>query len=123
LSDSTQPVRDEARAARYTRCMTDDNPVLAYKGRPLTGVWATPPYLHNGSVPTLYDLLLPPAQRPPTFMLGTREFDPVNVGYVTEQTPENRSLWPEKPFEFKARDALGKEIPGNSNAGHDYNNA
>ena len=59
-----QPLRDDARAARYQRCMTDTNPVLAYKGRPLTGIWATPPYLHNGSVPTLYDLLLPPEDRP-----------------------------------------------------------
>ena len=32
---------------------------LAYKVRPLNGVWATPPYLHNGSVPTVYDLLSP----------------------------------------------------------------
>lgn len=31
----------------------------AYKARPLNGIWATAPYLHNGSVPTLYDLLLP----------------------------------------------------------------
>ena len=123
LKELLQNLQDSPKADRLKRCMNEESPILAYKGRPLTGVWATPPYLHNGSVPTLYDLLLPPAQRPPTFMLGTREFDPVNVGYVTEQTTENRSLWPEKPFEFKTRDALGKEIPGNSNAGHDYNNA
>jgi len=33
--------------------------ITAYKARPLNGIWATAPYLHNGSVPTLYDLLLP----------------------------------------------------------------
>ncbi len=38
--------------------------ILAYRARPLNGTWATAPYLHNGSVPSLYDLLLPSAQRP-----------------------------------------------------------
>jgi hypothetical protein len=114
-SDPTQPLRDDARAARYQRCMTDDNPVLAYKGRPLTGIWATPPYLHNGSVPTLYDLLLPPEERPKSFYLGSREFDPDKVGYVTAQSAENTFL-------FRTRDEAGRFIDGNSNAGHDYGN-
>ena len=116
LPDSTQPVRDDARAARYKRCMTDDNPVLAYKGRPLTGIWATPPYLHNGSVPTLYDLLLPPEDRPKSFYLGSREFDSDKVGYVTAQSADNTFL-------YRTRDEAGRFIDGNSNAGHDYGNA
>ncbi|HEX8155125.1 MAG TPA: di-heme-cytochrome C peroxidase, partial [Thermoanaerobaculia bacterium] len=58
-----------------------------YKARPLDGIWATAPYLHNGSVPTLRDLLLPPAQRPKTFYVGSREFDPVNVGFETTPGP------------------------------------
>ena len=33
--------------------------LLAYKARPLNGIWSTAPYLHNGSVPTMYDLFLP----------------------------------------------------------------
>src|SRR5664280_2809676 len=94
-----------------------------YKGRPLTGIWATPPYLHNGSVPTLYDLLLPPDQRPASFSLGTREFDPVKVGYVTEPTADNRPLWPDEIFVFRARDDSGNPIAGNANMGHDYGNA
>lgn len=57
---------------------------LGYSSRPIDGVWATAPYLHNGSVPTLYDLLLPPAQRPRTFLTGSREYDPKKVGYVTD---------------------------------------
>lgn len=55
------------------------NPV-SYKARPLNGIWATAPYLHNGSVPTLDDLLQPPHKRPVTFKLGSWEFDPVKVG-------------------------------------------
>ena len=111
-----QPVRSDDKAARYQRCMTDTNPLLAYKGRPLTGIWATPPYLHNGSVPTLYDLLLPPDQRPQSFFLGSREFDADKVGYVTAQSPDNNFL-------YRTRDEGGRIIDGNSNAGHDYGNA
>jgi hypothetical protein len=104
------------RALRLQRCMTETSDILGYKARPLTGIWATAPYLHNGSVPTLYDLLLPPEERPATFWVGSREFDPVNVGYVTSEDADNS-------FEFRTRDDSGRMIPGNSNAGHDYDNA
>jgi hypothetical protein len=57
-------------------------PYGPYAARPLYGIWAAAPYLHNGSVPTLYDLLLPPEQRPKTFALGEREYDPVRVGFA-----------------------------------------
>lgn len=69
------------------------NSLLAYKARSLNGIWATAPYLHNGSVPSIYDLLLPvrrPADpvdgeyRPNTFNVGSREFDPVKIGLRTE---------------------------------------
>jgi mono/diheme cytochrome c family protein len=55
-----------------------------YASRPLAGAWASAPYLHNGSVPTLYDLLLPPEKRPKTFLTGSRELDPKKVGYETD---------------------------------------
>jgi mono/diheme cytochrome c family protein len=81
---------------------------LAYKARPLDGIWATPPYLHNGSVPNLYALLSPVAERPKTFYLGNREYDPVSVGYRTEEFPGG--------FE------LDTSLRGNSNSGHEFNN-
>ncbi|TDF41993.1 hypothetical protein EYS14_03905 [Alteromonadaceae bacterium M269] len=56
----------------------------AYKSRPLHGVWATPPFLHNGSVPTIYDLLSPLRARPKTFYSGNREYDPNRLGYVSK---------------------------------------
>ncbi|MBV9538487.1 MAG: hypothetical protein JOY70_06105 [Acidisphaera sp.] len=59
-------------------------PYGPYAARPLYGIWAAAPFLHNGSVPTLHDLLLPPQQRPKTFALGRREYDPVNLGFVVE---------------------------------------
>ncbi len=51
-----------------------------YAGRPLVAVWATAPYLHNGSVPTIDDLLRPAAERPASFPVCNREYDPVKLG-------------------------------------------
>jgi hypothetical protein len=82
---------------------------LQYKVRPLNGIWATPPYLHNGSVPTIYSLLSPVSERPKTFYLGNREYDPVNVGYRTDAFPGGF--------------LLDTTIRGNSNSGHEFNNA
>jgi cytochrome c peroxidase len=110
-----------AKQSRANACKAyrDDpsNPKLAYKGRPLQGIWATPPYLHNGSVANLWELLLPAAQRKADFWTGSREFDPVNVGYLTDPTAPGNS------FHFVAHDASGAVVEGNSNAGHDYGNA
>ena len=88
---------------------------LAYKGRPLNGIWAAAPYLHNGSVRSLYDLLLSPEKRPTSFWVGNREFDPVHVGFVSR--PQGYGSW------FRTRDEAGRDIIGNSNLGHDYGNA
>ncbi|GEM_PF-3539896 len=78
-----------------------------YAGRPLRAIWASAPYLHNASVPTLYDLLVPPDKRPATFPLGHREYDPKKVGYTTEV-----SGTPIFTFDITK--------PGNSNVGHTY---
>ena len=102
-----------SRAEAERICLTAKNNVLAYKARPLAGIWATAPYLHNGSVPTLYDMLLPAAERPKTFNLGTHEYDPVKVGYVTTPGAGNN-------FRFKAANASGSPVRGNSNQGHQY---
>ena len=114
------PGEDFARQQRLSKCeqaaASKNYKAFAYKARPLNGVWATGPYLHNGSVPTLYDLLLPPSQRPTSFNLGSRQLDERKVGFVTAPGPDNR-------FAFHVRDADGRIIAGNSNQGHDYNNA
>jgi hypothetical protein len=51
-----------------------------YKARPLNGIWATGPFLHNGSVRSLYELLLPEGQRARTFCAGSIELDTRDVG-------------------------------------------
>jgi hypothetical protein len=85
---------------------TSNQALLAYKARPLNGIWSGAPYLHNGSVPNLYQLLLPADRRDKTFYIGSWDFDPVNVGYVTHQAPG--------AFLFDTT------LPGNSNSGHEY---
>lgn len=110
---------EQQREARRTLCLTYKFPenqknILAYKARPLDGIWATPPYLHNGSVPTLYHLLLPAAQRPKHFWVGSREYDPKHVGYIWDRKHGPNG------FEFNVYDRSGKLIEGNSNAGHEY---
>jgi mono/diheme cytochrome c family protein len=82
-----------------------------YKGRPLNGIWATAPYLHNGSVPNLYELLLPVEQRSKTFTLGSREYDPVRVGYAMDQPKQADGY---TPFTFDT------SIKGNWNKGHEF---
>ena len=81
--------------------------VPGYKPRPLQGVWATPPYLHNGSVPNLFQLLSPQRERANRFYVGYREFDPKKVGYVTEP-----------PKGYKGGFWFDTTKSGNHNTGH-----
>lgn len=106
---------DRERAAERQACMEAENePSLAYKARPLDGIWATAPYLHNGSVASLHELLLPADQRKTQFWVGNREFDPADVGYVDADPEDGRG------FVLRTRDEQGRVIEGNGNAGHEY---
>src|SRR5579863_3962045 len=71
-------VSETDRAALWGTRKNCPNPApgLHYRARPLNGVWATAPYLHNGSVPSLYWMLRPAAERPTQFCMGLRDFDP-----------------------------------------------
>lgn len=100
----------DAEATRYLYPENSDEYVVdsyhpySYRARPLNGIWASAPYLHNGSVPTLADMLLPPEQRPTSFQVGSNKFDPIKVGF----TQENNDLH----FTFDT------SLTGNSNVGH-----
>lgn len=109
-----QPILDGLKARAFSddgisaadQATMDANPVIwratgQYLARPLSGVWATAPYLHNGSVPTLWHLLHPD-QRPAKFIVGNHEYDPAKVGYVVDG-----SGW-----------TFDTSQPGNSNIGH-----
>jgi hypothetical protein len=78
-----------------------------YKAAPRDGVWATPPFMHNGSVPNLYEMLIPAAQRTKKFYLG-REFDPVKVGLDTSGKSGTY--------------LVDTTLRGSSNAGHSFEN-
>jgi hypothetical protein len=80
-------------------------PEHCYKAAPRDGIWAEPPYLHNGSVPNLYEMLIPAAERTKKFYIG-REFDPVKVGVDT--TGKSGTY------------LFDTTLEGNSNAGHSF---
>jgi mono/diheme cytochrome c family protein len=109
----------------------DDSPIAAegalvrstgYAATPLTGVWANYPYLHNGSVPTLADLLGPVSERPSIFhVLAARHFDRARVGQVltldsadgrADQAALVRRHAGDRDWFFTGR-------PGSGNGGHD----
>jgi RoxA-like, cytochrome c-like len=77
-----------------------------YWAASLDGVWARVPYLHNGSVRTMQELLTPPAQRAKTFHRGSQDYDASQMGYTDSGAY-----------------VLDTSTPGNSNAGHDYGTA
>ncbi len=107
IYDQKKPPTSPAERKRINGYMPNElRGELAYKVRPLNGVWATPPYLHNGSVPTVDALLAPVEERPKEFYLGNREYDPVNLGYKTDKLANG--------FEFDT------SIRGNSNKGHEF---
>jgi hypothetical protein len=83
----------------------------AYESRVLNGIWATAPYLHNGSVPSLWELLLPARERTTSFQVGSRLFDPKNVGFATDRSPFARGTF------------LVNPTNGNGNGGHEYGTA
>jgi hypothetical protein len=101
----------EQAAFEKGRTPTCWNPPRGLEARPLAGVWASGPYLHNGSVRTLRQLLTPPGQRETQFRVVSYTFDPVDVGFKSED------------LDFKVSDY---DVPrvmseqGNSNAGHDF---
>lgn len=85
-------------------------PTLVYKARPLTSIWATAPYLHNGSVPNLWQMLQKPEDRVKSFWVGNREFDPKHVGFVNTSGLN----------EFKVLNENNEIQLGNSNLGHNF---
>lgn len=81
---------------------------LVYRARTLQGVWSSPPYLHNGSVPNIYELLSPVSERSSTFWVGSYEYDPEKLGYLHTKMDGG--------FLFDT------SIQGNGNQGHEFTN-
>lgn len=107
----TQAAADQAN--RAVKELGIDRPNMVklegYQGMPLDGVWLRAPYLHNGSVPTLATLLMPPPQRPKVFYRGYDVYDQVNVGFVTQGEQAERAGWKHEV-----------NVRGDGNQGHTY---
>ncbi|MDN3522610.1 c-type cytochrome [Halomonas ramblicola] len=80
-----------------------------YVAKPLTGIWLRAPYLHNGSVPTIEDLLRPAEERPEVFYRGYDVYHPERLGFIHEGEEAERH-----GFRYDTAE------PGNGNAGHEY---
>ena len=98
-------------SSAFKRADNADKRPFKYESRVLNGIWATAPYLHNGSVPTLADLLNPQPLRPKTFKVGSA-YDPMKVGLAVEQTGLNSTTTTTGCGEGR--------ISGNSNCGHEF---
>ena len=101
------PIADRLRMDGFRQ--NDWRALAAYRARSLKGIWATAPYLHNGSVPNLYQMLLPAGRRDRVFFTGGRQFDPKHVGFETKQ--------------FDGAFRFDTAIPGNWNGGHEFRDA
>jgi mono/diheme cytochrome c family protein len=111
LDTWTQAAADEAN--RRVKGMGIDRPNMVkkfgYCSPPLDGLWMRAPYLHNGSVPNLRELLEPVAGRTKVFYRGFDVYDPVNVGFVSTGSDATRAGW-----------RLDVAERGNGNRGHLY---
>jgi mono/diheme cytochrome c family protein len=94
-----------------------------YAATPLTGVWANYPYLHNGSVPTLYHLLGPVSERPAMFeVMAARTLDRDRVGQPLFRDPSDGALGDAGRLRKygDSRNWFNTSRPGSSNSGHDF---
>jgi hypothetical protein len=107
-SDLKQPVALLHEVVDLVRQGPNPQAPTKYKARPLNGIWATGPFLHNGSVPTLSELLKHESERVKTFYVGSWRLDPVNVGIAFDAPRENDV----DLFRYDT------SAPGNGNGGH-----
>jgi len=102
-----------------------------YQARPLAGVWASAPFLHNGSVPSIAELLKPAKERVKKFSVYSREYDLEKMGFKSEREKVETLIFGFKvnkewcSYDLTCFDTTqgSKEYPmnqGNSNAGHEF---
>jgi hypothetical protein len=86
-----------------------------YKADVLHGIWAQAPYLHNGSVPTIGQLLCA-STRPPRFLRGNLHYDAALMGFEWADRPASR-YGPNDTMLIKEYDTT---VPGKANTGHTF---
>jgi hypothetical protein len=107
----TQAAADEANQRVKELGINRPNMVKqeGYQAPPLDGLWLRAPYLHNGSVPNLREMLEPEEKRTKVFYRGYDVYDPVNVGFIISGAEAERHGW-----------KLDVSERGNGNLGHNY---
>ncbi len=106
-------VSDDPEYGHRTNTWIDE---AKYIARPHLAVWATAPFLHNGSIPNLYELLSPVEERHDCFYLSPNmEFDPRHVGYAVADCSD-----PPTSRDPLAGFAFNTHLPGNKNIGHEF---
>lgn len=91
-----------------------------YKARPLNGIWATAPYLHNGSVATIYELLIPPEERATNVQLGSTKFDVKHIGVQQDEVLARKAARNPHQRYIDGYFMLNTSLPGNLNTGHEF---
>jgi mono/diheme cytochrome c family protein len=103
--------------AGYSRFATIDS-TGAYVAPPLSGIWASAPYLHNGSVPTLWHLMHPD-QRPSRFYVGGHALDFDHVGIAGIMEEDGTMRYPRDYRPWATPMLYDTSEPGRSNRGHE----
>ena len=119
----TDPMRAKAINSQLIKHLKDSKfegvhaeRTLGYVGTILDGVWATAPYLHNGSVPTLWHLLFPD-KRPENFLVGGHMLDYEKVGILHDKDDYLKYKKGYQPFSLPV--IINTNLPGYSNQGHE----
>ena len=93
----------------YPQRFTHFRKTHGYANSPLDGIWLRAPYLHNGSVPNLWELLGPASERTKVFYRGNDVYDYKNAGFVSNVAEQNGRRF----FRFDTAQT------GNGNGGHE----
>ena len=107
----TQAAADQANEAVKNLGIIRPNMVKleGYQNMPLDGIWMRAPYLHNGSVPIMRELLEEPIRRSVTFYRGNDIYDQANMGFLTNAPAAGYRGW-----------LQDSRVRGNGNGGHTY---
>jgi mono/diheme cytochrome c family protein len=115
-SDWCRPKRGSREEDDEAYFVTPRGDKAGYKANVLHGIWAQAPYLHNGSVPTLWHLLRP-AERPATFIRGNINYDEALVGFVWDEAPALDEYGDGDAVHYAEHET---HLRGNSNQGHTF---
>ncbi|HEY2909541.1 MAG TPA: hypothetical protein VGI99_04810, partial [Gemmataceae bacterium] len=131
----TDPVRFQAVSAKYGKAYSeswfakedgDGKPLrmtAGYQAPPLDGIWATAPYLHNGSVPTIYQILNSksrPKRFTRSFKTGEADYDKERVGWKVTELDDVPGT---DMSAYERRKVYDTSKSGRSNAGHTFGDA